>query len=129
MADATKKRPVYLNLVSIRLPLPGFVSILHRISGALLFLLLLIFGVGWFADSLASPSAFAALKQTFSYPIVRLLLLVALWAYLHHFCAGIRYLLMDLDIGVTLAPARMSSYAVLAVSILLTLFVGSWLLW
>src|SRR5271163_1141145 len=102
MADATKKRPVYLNLVRIRLPVPGFVSILHRISGTLLFLLLLVFGVAWFAESLASAEGFAALKQTLSAPFFKLVLLGALWAYLHHFCAGIRYLFLDIDLGLAL---------------------------
>jgi len=131
MADAMtkKKRPVYLNLVRIRLPVPGFVSILHRISGTLLFLLLLVFGVAWFAESLASAEAFAALKQTLSAPFFKLVLLGALWAYLHHFCAGIRYLFLDIDLGLALPWARATSWAVLVVSIGLTLLIGSKLLW
>jgi succinate dehydrogenase / fumarate reductase cytochrome b subunit len=130
MADATKKkRPVYLDLVHIRLPLPGFVSILHRVSGTLLFLLVLMFGVAWFADSLESPASFAALKQTLSYPLIKLVLLAGLWAYLHHYCAGIRYLLLDLQLGIALPQARASSWLVMAVSITLTLLIGYKLLW
>jgi succinate dehydrogenase / fumarate reductase cytochrome b subunit len=131
MADAMtkKKRPVYLNLVRIRLPVPGFVSILHRISGTLLFLLLLVFGVAWFAESLASAEGFAALKQTLSEPFFKLVLLGALWAYLHHFCAGIRYLFLDIDLGLALPWARATSWAVLVVSIGLTLLIGSKQLW
>jgi succinate dehydrogenase / fumarate reductase cytochrome b subunit len=131
MADAMtkKKRPVYLNLVRVRLPLPGFVSILHRISGTLLFLLLLVFGVAWFAESLASPEGFAALRQTLSMPFFKLVLAGALWAYLHHFCAGIRYLFLDVHVGVALPQARATSWVVLVVSIGLTLLIAGELLW
>ena len=119
-----KPRPVYLNLVKIRLPLPGIVSILHRISGAVLFLFaipVLLAGVGM---SLASAESFAALKALVAHPLVKLLLLGFVWAYLHHFCAGIRYLLLDLHRGIELAPARQSSVVVLVVSLALTLIVG-----
>jgi succinate dehydrogenase / fumarate reductase cytochrome b subunit len=119
-----KPRPVYLNLVKIRLPLPGIVSILHRVSGAVLFLFaipLLLAGVG---ASLASAESFAALKAIASHPLAKLVLLGFAWAYLHHFCAGIRYLLLDLHKGIELAPARQSSVVVLVVSLALTLIVG-----
>jgi succinate dehydrogenase / fumarate reductase, cytochrome b subunit len=119
-----KQRPVYLNLVRIRLPLPGIVSILHRVSGALLFLLgipLLLAGV---AGSLASPDSFAQMKGSLAHPLAKLVLIGFLWAYLHHFCAGIRYLLLDLLTGIELPAARRSSTIVLAVSLALTLIIG-----
>ena len=119
-----KPRPVYLDLPRIRLPLPGIVSILHRVSGALLFLVgipLLLYGV---AASLASPDAFAAMKASFAHPLAKLLLLGMLWAYVHHFCAGIRYLLLDIHCGIELEPARRSSAVVLVLGIALTLIVG-----
>ena len=95
-----KPRPVYLNLVAIRLPLPGIVSILHRVSGAAAVpvrIPLLLAGVG---ASLASAESFAALKAA-SRPIRSPSSCCSgfAWAYLHHFCAGIRYLLLDLHIG------------------------------
>ena len=119
-----KPRPVYLDLVRIRLPVPGIVSILHRLSGAALFLIgipLLLWAV---QTSLASPGAFAQLKDTLSHPLAKLVALGLAWAYLHHFFAGIRYLLIDLHIGDDLAPARKSSVVVLVVSLALTLIVG-----
>lgn len=119
-----KARPVYLNLPKIRLPLPGIVSILHRISGALLFLFgipLLLLGV---ACSLASPESFAQLKDAIAHPVAKLLLLGFAWSYLHHFCAGIRYLLLDIERGIELPAARRSSVIVLVVSVALTLVVG-----
>jgi len=120
-----KRRPVYLDLPRIRLPLPGIVSILHRVSGALLFLAgipLLLAGI---AFSLASPDSYAQLKAAFAHPLAKLVLVGFVWAYLHHLCAGIRYLLLDLLKGIELGPARRSSVVVLAVSLALTLIVGA----
>jgi succinate dehydrogenase / fumarate reductase cytochrome b subunit len=119
-----KPRPVYLDLPRIRLPLPGIVSILHRVSGAALFLFgipLLLAGVGM---SLASPESFAAMTAWVANPLVKLFLLGFAWAYLHHFCAGIRYLLLDLHQGIELPAARRSSVVVLVASVALTLIVG-----
>ena len=99
-----KARPVYLDLPRIRLPLPGIVSILHRVSGALLFLAgipLLLAGV---AASLGSAEAFAELKAGLAHPVAKLVLIGFVWAYLHHLCAGIRYLLLDLHKGIDLPP-------------------------
>jgi succinate dehydrogenase / fumarate reductase cytochrome b subunit len=118
-------RPVYLNLLAIRQPIPAIVSILHRLSGALLFLVgipLLLWAV---QQSLASPEAYAALQAGLAHPIGKLLLLGLVWAYLHHFCAGIRYLLLDLHIGTELTASRQSSYAVLIVSLALTAITGA----
>ena len=119
-----KQRPVYLNLVRIRLPLPGIVSILHRVSGAGLFLVgipVLLAGV---ASSLASPEAYEQLRAALAHPLAKLALIGFMWAYLHHFCAGIRYLLLDVHQGIELAPARRSSAVVIAVSLALTLIAG-----
>lgn len=119
-----KSRPVYLNLARIRLPLPGLVSILHRISGALLFLFgipLVLFAV---QTSLESAHGFASLEAMFAHPLCKLVLVGLLWAYLHHFFAGIRYLLLDLHIGDDLRPARQSSVVVLVASLALTLIIA-----
>lgn len=118
-----KQRPKYLNLVEIKLPLPGFVSILHRLSGAGLFLML-PFLLYLFDVSLASPESFTTFEQVVGNPFVKLILLGLLWAYLHHFCAGIRFLLLDLHKGIDLPAARKTAGAVLAVSLLLTVMIG-----
>ena len=121
---ADKARPIYLNLVAIRQPMPAIVSILHRISGALLFVagipLLL-----WFVQrSLASPEAFDAAVAPLASPFGKLVLLALAWSYLHHLLAGLRHLALDLHIGVALAPARSSAAIVLVLSLLLTLIVA-----
>ena len=123
-AAIKKKRPVYLNLVQIRLPLPGWVSILHRVSGVLLFaaLVWLLFLLD---RSLASEAGFESVRAYAAHPMVKLALLALIWAYCHHFCAGIRHLFLDLDRGTDLPAARMSSVAVLVASLALTAFLGA----
>jgi succinate dehydrogenase / fumarate reductase cytochrome b subunit len=121
-----RSRPVYLNLFKIRLPLPGVVSIMHRASGALLFLLLpLLLYV--LQLSLTSEQGFVEVQEWFGLPLVKLLLIGVIWGYLHHFCMGLRYLALDFDIGVDLPQARFSSKLVLVVSIAATIMIGVWL--
>ncbi len=119
-----KKRPKHLALYQISLPLPGWISILHRVSGALLFLALPIL-LWLFQQSLVSADSYTQLGSVLAHPVAKLFLLAVLWAFLHHLCAGIRYLVIDLDIGVALKPARASSMAVLAVSLVLTVLLGA----
>ena len=121
---APKPRPVYLNLFAIRLPLPGFVSILHRVSGALLFLIGIPLLLWVVQRSLASPEAWEQMRATLSTPLSKLILIVLAWAYLHHFIAGIRHLLMDMHWGMDLKSARQSSAVTLVLAILLTLAVA-----
>ncbi len=122
-----KPRPKYLNLMQIRLPVPGVISIMHRVSGAALFLLIPLL-LYLLQSSLESQQGFASLKSAFASPLAKLVLIGLLWAFLHHFCAGIRHLVLDLDIGTDLAPSRASSWAVIVVSAALTLACGV-LLW
>jgi succinate dehydrogenase cytochrome b subunit len=120
----TRPRPVYLDLVRIRLPLPGFVSILHRVSGAVLFLVGIPLALLGLQSSLGPGDALAGVRTMLGQPLFKLILLGLAWSYLHHFCAGIRFLLLDLHRGIDLAPARRSSIVVLVVSLALTLLVG-----
>jgi succinate dehydrogenase / fumarate reductase cytochrome b subunit len=120
----TKARPVYLNLVRIRLPLPGIVSFLHRVSGAGLFLIGLPLLLAGLQASLESREAYDRFVGALSTPLGKLVLIGLIWAYLHHFCAGIRFLLLDVLQGIELKPARRSSVIVLAASLVLTLIIG-----
>jgi succinate dehydrogenase / fumarate reductase cytochrome b subunit len=125
MSDsASKPRPQFSNigitdLLAYRLPMAGKVSILHRISGALLFLCLPGL-IALFAMSFSSEAGFKAMSTVVGSPLVKLILLVLIWGYLHHFCAGIRYLALDLHIGVDKEPAAKSASLVLGVSLALT---------
>jgi succinate dehydrogenase / fumarate reductase cytochrome b subunit len=129
MSDAVRggsSRPRFRNIdvgqiVQYRLPPAGIVSILHRVSGALLFLVGLPFALYLLQLSLGDAKAYASFGALAGQPFVKLVLLGLIWAYLHHFCAGIRYLLLDLHWGTAKEQARTSSLVVLAVSLALTL--------
>jgi succinate dehydrogenase / fumarate reductase cytochrome b subunit len=130
MAEAVKKpRPEYRNigigqiLTAYRLPLAGRVSILHRVSGALLFLFL-PFLLYLFDQSLTSELSFEVFQAFFSNVIVKLVTLVLAWAFLFHFCAGLRHLVMDLHHAVSKEGGRQSSIVVFVVSSVLTIAVA-----
>jgi succinate dehydrogenase / fumarate reductase cytochrome b subunit len=118
-----KKRPKHLALHKIKLPLPGIVSILHRISWLLLFIALpaLLLMLQY---SLTSIETYTELMSVLAHPLAKLLLLGLLWAFLHHFCAGLRYLAIDLHLVRDLARARNSSKLVMVVSLALTVWLG-----
>jgi len=128
-AAARKARPKYLSLrallFEIRLPLPGWVSILHRISGALLVFPFAAWLLYLLDASLLSEVSFEKVKGYLRLPLVKAGLLLFVWAYCHHFCAGIRFLLLDLNKGIELKQARLSSYIVLAASLSLTAWFGA----
>lgn len=94
----TDTRPFFLNLLKIRLPVTGFVSILHRVSGLLLFIAIPCV-VYLFDLSLKGDEGFKQAQEILSLPIIQLVSLVLLWSIIHHFFAGIRFLLTDFDIG------------------------------
>ncbi len=131
-AAAKKQRPKYLSLAAIlfqiRLPLPGWVSILHRVSGALLVFPFTAWILYLLDASLRAPEDFARIREYLGLPLAKLGLLVLIWACCHHFCAGLRYLLLDLNAGVELRPARLSAAAVLIMSLLATAVFGA-MLW
>lgn len=125
--SSPRTRPVYRNvqftdLMRYRLPLPGIVSILHRISGALLFVFLWL--LLWLLQS--SLGNTARFESLYSNLLVKLLLFALLWSVLHHLCAGIRYLIIDVSHAASeLKPARQSSAIVLGVSVMLTVIIGA----
>jgi succinate dehydrogenase / fumarate reductase cytochrome b subunit len=129
-ASAKKIRPKYLSLPAllfeIRLPVPGWVSILHRISGALLVFPFAAWLLYMLDTSLRSEQGFQSIKTDYlELPLVKLGVLVFIWSYCHHFCAGIRYLFLDLDKGVDLRTARLTSWLVIAAGLALTAWFGA----
>jgi len=126
---ATKPRPQFRNLgltdlLSYRQPPAAKSSILHRISGALLILALPIVLVPLFAQSVQSPATFAAMQEWVANPFCKIILLVLMWGYFHHFCAGIRYLALDLHYGNAREPSQRSGALVLGVGLGLTVVFG-----
>lgn len=110
-------RPFYLNLFKIRLPVPGVVSIMHRISGVLLFLAI-PFSVYVLELSLRDEAGFHRTGLLMSEPLVKLGLLLMLWALVHHFYAGIRFLLTDFEIGLEKSRSRLTAWLVIAAEII-----------
>ncbi|GBE09551.1 succinate dehydrogenase cytochrome b556 subunit [bacterium BMS3Bbin12] len=104
-------RPVALNLFRIRFPAPAVVSILHRLSGLLLFLGIPV-AVYLMEQSLADARGFARVQGLLATPALRLFGLSVAWAFSHHLLAGLRYLLIDLGIGVDRAGARAGAWVV-----------------
>ena len=119
-------RPVFLNLFRIQLPVGGWVSIIHRATGAVLVLAMLPAGY-LFQLSLASASGFQQAQAWFTHPLSRFVTLLLLWSVAQHLFSGLRHLLLDLDIGVSRQQARTSAYACLFIG--LTLFVVSLGVW
>lgn len=116
-------RPKYLNLLQIRMPLPAIVSIMHRVSGAALFLALPLM-LWWWQTSLTSINTFAVFRGMVSLWWMKVIMIGLVWGYLHHLFAGLRHVVMDLDMATDLPAARLSSVLVLVVSIALTVLIG-----
>ncbi len=107
----TPKRPVHLDLPKIKLPIGGIVSILHRATGIYLFISL-PFLLSLFGQSLQNAAGYTAASETLHTVWGVLLLFGLLWSFLHHLLAGIRYLLIDVDLGVEITQARQSAWVV-----------------
>ena len=136
MAEALKPRPTYRNIhvtqiLKYRLPPAGIVSILHRVSGAMMFLLLPF--IVWLLDvSLTSEISYEQFTAAFTAGIgfvpgwfVNLVVLALIWAYLHHFIAGVRHLWMDMTHSVTKEQGHSSAVLTLASSVVLTVALGA----
>ncbi len=129
MSEAVKKDRRQYGVMSFaqtihyRLPLAGVVSILHRLSGLLMFVLL-PFILYMLDKSLTSEISFEYFKGYTSHFLVKLAILALVWAYLHHLCAGIRHLLMDVHVGLDKDSARKSAVGVFAVSLPLAALVA-----
>jgi len=120
------QRPKNLNLLTIHFPLPAIVSILHRISGVILFLVL-PFALWGLKYSLASPLEFDHIRELFSLPLMKVLIWLVLSAFIYHFVAGIRHLLMDIHIGDELKSGRIAALLTIVISAVFILLAGIWL--
>jgi succinate dehydrogenase / fumarate reductase cytochrome b subunit len=123
-----KERPEFRNihvtdLMNYRLPMAGIVSIAHRISGALMFLLL-PFVLYLLQESLRSEYSFANFMIVASHPISKLVILALVWGYVQHFCAGVRHLIMDTHVGLDKDSARKSATVVMVITVIVTVLVA-----
>lgn len=115
---ATDSRPFFLNLIKIRLPVQGMVSIVHRITGVLMFVSIPF--VAWLLDmSLQGEQGFNHALEILSTPLSQMITVVLIWSLLHHLLAGIRYLLIDFDIGLSKQQSRYSAWLVFITELVL----------
>ena len=128
MSAAPKPRPKYYDLNLAHLPPPGLVSIFHRVTGLALFFPVLPLLLYLLHTALGSEEGFAMWRDFFSRTPVKFVMLGVFWLYAHHFWAGLRYLLLDVHIGIAKEPSRTSAYAVLVLGVATALLVG-WRLW
>ena len=128
MNSAPKQRPKYYDLNLAHLPAPGLVSIFHRISGALLFFPIVPALLYLMQATLGSAEGYEHWKGIFSQPLVKLVLAGFVWLYVHHLVAGIRYLLLDVHIGVAKVPAQASAKWVFVLGVFITALI-LWRIW
>ena len=125
MTIVNDKRPVNLDLTTIKFPVTAIASIVHRVTGVAIFVALPI--LLWMLDrSLASPEGFASVKEMMAAPLAKLVVWGILAVILYHLVAGVRHLIMDTGIGETLEGGRRGAFIVFGVSAVLILFVGGW---
>ncbi len=116
-------RPIYLDLIKIRLPMPGIISIMHRGFGLILSFSIPIFTY-LFALSLQSEEGFNQALEYLDYKLFLPVYFVLIWGFIHHLFAGIRYLLIDIEIGVDRRTSYNSSYVVLVAALLVSIVIS-----
>ncbi|GMR07139.1 MAG: succinate dehydrogenase, cytochrome b556 subunit [Gammaproteobacteria bacterium] len=121
-----KKTVIYLNLFLIRFPMTAILSIGHRISGVLLFLCIPLL-IYLLELSMLDAASFSTVAQLLDSTIVRWLLVFLIWAFAHHFYSGLRFLLLDMDIGMGKVASKKTAWVVMLAGIATTL-VSAWCL-
>ncbi len=116
-------RPFFLNLIKIRLPITGFVSIFHRVSGLLLFLAM-PFSVYILDLSLSGKAGFNQAANILNNTCLQLISLILLWSIVHHVIAGIRFLLLDFDIGLEKKQATRFAWSVFIIDAIVFVFLS-----
>ncbi|WP_455209012.1 succinate dehydrogenase, cytochrome b556 subunit [Kaarinaea lacus] len=120
--DKNNKRPKYLNLLKIKMPVAAVVSIGHRISGFLL-VIAIPFIIYAFELSISSAAAYDSVIVALGHPLIQGILILLVWSFSHHFFAGIRFLLIDIDVGVSRSASRFSAWLVHGLAIFTTVLV------
>ena len=124
---AEKKRPVNLDIGTLRLPVTAYVSILHRVSGVVIFFALAI--LLWLLDtSLSSQQSFDSLRQTLTHPLAKIIVWISVVALLYHAVAGVRHLLMDLGVGEeSFKAGRISAWIAVSVALASIVSITFWI--
>ncbi|HEY4997963.1 MAG TPA: succinate dehydrogenase, cytochrome b556 subunit [Usitatibacter sp.] len=128
MAAKPKTRPKYYDINLAHLPPPGLVSIIHRMSGAILFFPVLPLLLYALHVTLGSEQGYAQWHDFLDRPVAKIVLLGVVWLYAHHFFAGIRFLFLDLHMAIAKQPSRVTAVLVLVLGLAATLLIG-WRIW
>jgi succinate dehydrogenase / fumarate reductase cytochrome b subunit len=128
MSATPKVRPKYYDLNLLHLPPPGLVSIFHRITGAVMFLALIPAALLLLQTVLSSEAGYRSWVGIWANPLAKLIAVGFVWAYVHHFMAGIRYLMLDVHVGIEKEAARSSARVVLIAGIVVTALIA-WRIW
>lgn len=118
-------RPVYLDIPKLgsRMSITAKISILHRVSGVLMFLAIPL--VLFLLDKTLHDQSFYSQSCVFAaQPVIKLIYLALIWAVMHHVCAGIRFLFLDIEMGLERGTAQKTARLVLVVSLILTAIIG-----
>lgn len=118
-------RPKYVDINLLHLPPAGLMSIFHRVTGVVMFALLIPTVLCVLQGTLSSEAAFNRWRGYFAEPMVKIIVIGFIWAYMHHFFAGIRYLLLDVHIGIAKEPATLSARLVMAGGVIAAILIGA----
>lgn len=121
-----KKRPINLALTTFKFPPMAIASILHRISGVILFFFIPIL-LYMLDKSLQSPTHFDTLKECLTSSFVKFVLWLMLTGLIYHLIAGIRHMIMDMGFGESLNVGRKSAYSIMIITAVMSVIIGIWL--
>lgn len=119
---SSDSRPVYLNLIKIKLPISGIISIFHRLTGLLLFVAIPV-SLYLLQLSITDLESFNTVTSLMLHPISRFLILLVIWSFVHHFITGMRFLFIDLEFFLDRNAARSSSWAVVVIEAIVMLLI------
>ena len=110
-------RPKYLNLLKIKLPISGIISIFHRLTGLVLFLFIPV-SLYWLQLSVKDPASFQQLSSLMLHPLSRFFFLLVIWSLVHHLITGLRFLLLDMEFFLSRKSSAVSAWGVVVIEVL-----------
>ncbi|MDH5423842.1 MAG: succinate dehydrogenase, cytochrome b556 subunit [Gammaproteobacteria bacterium] len=119
---SSDSRPIYLNLIKIKLPISGIISIFHRLTGLLLFVAIPV-SLYLLQLSITDLDSFNTVSALMLHPLSRFFVLLVIWSFVHHFITGMRFLLIDLEFFLHRNTSRTSAWAVVVIEAIVMLLV------
>lgn len=118
----TDSRPKYLNLIKIKLPIAGMISIFHRVTGLLLFIVIPV-SLYLLQLSITGEESYKTVTSLMLHPLSLFLILLVIWSFVHHFITGIRFLLIDIEFFLNKGASRTSAWAVVVIEAIVMMFI------